>query len=307
MKKTAPPRLFFIVQEVRPDAMNRDSCRIIYLIAPFTAKNSELASRLEQEIESSCIQAACVQELPPGALAAHGGADRGADGPEGRLHSAGSALYLIDAEEERPDSRRLALIKAALPEGSLVAFYNAKSRCRPTARASTVYGLFHAQDSPDAIIAGLRAITAGTPIISPYILIEQQVLPGPVGYTLGCDIVVNSRITRLIDRAGDRFLRRFWTAGEISYCQSKALPGLHFAGTFAAKEAVFKALGLQWSAPFSWKEIEIIHASSGAPRLNLAPRLIELLHDGMSPHVVISISLCRDYAMATALAVRTRS
>ena len=58
--------------------------------------------------------------------------------------------------------------------------------------------------------------------------------------TTGVDIIEIPRIARVLERYGQRFLRRIFTPGEIEYCRERP-PNL--AGRFAAKEASMKALG----------------------------------------------------------------
>ena len=138
---------------------------------------------------------------------------------------------------------------------------------------------------------------------------------------IGSDIVAVRRIADLMARRGSRFIERCYTAAEIDYCRSKSNPAVHFAGRWAAKEAVYKALQLQWDRPFSWKEIEIAPAgaeegsagSSGPPQVNLADKLRDSLPVAAGagpgakrepqPRILVSISHCSDYAFATALAV----
>jgi len=72
-------------------------------------------------------------------------------------------------------------------------------------------------------------------------------------FGLGVDIVEISRVRRLARRA-PRFLPRVFTSREIAYCRSKKNPWPHFAVRFAAKEAVWKALG---RAGIALKDIEV--------------------------------------------------
>ena len=65
----------------------------------------------------------------------------------------------------------------------------------------------------------------------------------------------------MLDRYGQRFLDRVFTAGEIAYCRGRA-PNL--AARFAAKEAAMKALGTGVRG-VGWKDIEVVRAPSGAP------------------------------------------
>jgi len=72
---------------------------------------------------------------------------------------------------------------------------------------------------------------------------------------VGVDLVENVRIQHSLDRFGQRFLRRIFTAGEIEYCQSMKFPTRHFAARFAAKEAVSKAFGTGIGSAMGWKDI----------------------------------------------------
>jgi holo-[acyl-carrier protein] synthase len=72
---------------------------------------------------------------------------------------------------------------------------------------------------------------------------------------VGVDLIEIERVRRALDRHGDGFRDRCFTHAERDYCESKPNPAQHYAGRFAAKEAVGKALGS--GVYFTWKEIEI--------------------------------------------------
>ncbi|HEY2325923.1 MAG TPA: holo-ACP synthase [Gaiellaceae bacterium] len=72
---------------------------------------------------------------------------------------------------------------------------------------------------------------------------------------VGVDLIEIERIRRALARHGDGFRERCFTPEERAYCDSKPNPPQHYAGRFAAKEAVGKALGS--GVYFTWKEIEI--------------------------------------------------
>ena len=72
---------------------------------------------------------------------------------------------------------------------------------------------------------------------------------------VGVDLIEIERIRRALARYGDDFKDRCFTKAERDYCDSKPNPPQHYAGRFAAKEAVGKALGS--GVYFTWKEIEI--------------------------------------------------
>mgnify|MGYP006305855667 CR=1 FL=1 len=120
---------------------------------------------------------------------------------------------------------------------------------------------------------------------------------------VGTDVVEIARIENAISQWGDRFLERSFSEDEIAYCESKRKPAQHFAGKFAAKEAVFKALGLTWAGPFSWRMIEIVSAPSGAPEVRL--------HAGDAgagdEDVSVSISHTGGFAVAVAVSIHRRT
>lgn len=79
---------------------------------------------------------------------------------------------------------------------------------------------------------------------------------------LGADIVEINRFTPFKKERGDRFLLNNYTAAELDYCFSFKDPVPHLAGTFAAKEAVFKSLGKE---KLLFSVIEIRREKSGLP------------------------------------------
>lgn len=113
----------------------------------------------------------------------------------------------------------------------------------------------------------------------------------------GVDIIEIDRIRRNIEDYGERFLNKVFTKNEIDYCNSKKIQKhQHFAGRFAAKEAVFKAISSSLDNKYSvsWKDIEIVNNNQGKPKvklLNIDTKNIE--------GIDISISHCKLYAVAS--------
>src|SRR3954447_2934201 len=103
----------------------------------------------------------------------------------------------------------------------------------------------------------------------------QQPRPGPgVGnptmiVRLGTDIVEIVRIGQMIERHGEHFLQRVYTPEEIRYCQKRKESYQHFAGRWAAKEAVMKTLGTGWTRGVGWLDIEVATRKSGQPLINI--------------------------------------
>src|SRR5687768_5469899 len=85
---------------------------------------------------------------------------------------------------------------------------------------------------------------------------------------IGIDATDLPRVADILERYGDRFLRRVFTDGEIAYCTKRRDPVPHLAGRFAVKEAAMKALGTGQSRGVVWKDVEVVRAG-GPPRLKL--------------------------------------
>jgi holo-[acyl-carrier protein] synthase len=93
---------------------------------------------------------------------------------------------------------------------------------------------------------------------------------------IGTDLIEVERIERAVDHPqwGERFRRRVFTPGEISYCLGRRRHAESFAARFAAKEAVMKALGRGFGDGINWCEIEVMR-TSGPPRILLHGKAAE--------------------------------
>ncbi len=121
---------------------------------------------------------------------------------------------------------------------------------------------------------------------------------------VGTDIVECLRIARLIERHGEQFLRRVYTDREIRASNGNRRTTESFAGRWAAKEAVLKALGGSGGRPVSWTEIEIRGGAGGRPQVLLCGATRELARGLRVADVLLSVAHCRAYATAYALALR---
>jgi len=115
---------------------------------------------------------------------------------------------------------------------------------------------------------------------------------------IGVDLVENARIQHSLDRFGERFLQRVFTAGEIEYSQSMKYPARHFAARFAAKEAVSKAFGTGIGKAMGWKDIDVRRRESGEPYLVLEGGARKLAEERKVTKVLISLSHTENHAMA---------
>jgi holo-[acyl-carrier protein] synthase len=122
-------------------------------------------------------------------------------------------------------------------------------------------------------------------------------------YGIGTDIVECLRIAQMIERHGELFITRVYTEHEVEYCQSRKQATQHFAGRWAAKEAVLKALGTGWRRGISWRDVEIRNERSGSPTVALRGGARDYMEQQKISQVLVSISHCRTHATAYAIAV----
>ena len=120
---------------------------------------------------------------------------------------------------------------------------------------------------------------------------------------IGTDIIECLRIAQMIDRHGELFIRRVYTEHEIAYCSSKKAATQHYAGRWAAKEAVLKALGTGWVRGISWRDVEVRNDTQGRPMVVIQGGAREALERLGASEILISLSHCRTHATAYALAV----
>ncbi|HIE12658.1 MAG TPA: holo-[acyl-carrier-protein] synthase [Desulfotomaculum sp.] len=117
---------------------------------------------------------------------------------------------------------------------------------------------------------------------------------------IGTDIIEVERVNRAYSRWGERFLRRVYTPAERSYCLKKANAACCFAGRFAAKEAVLKALGTGHKGS-GFGEVEVTNDDAGKPLVILRGRAAAVAREkGVS---AVHLSISHDAAHAVAFAV----
>ncbi len=115
---------------------------------------------------------------------------------------------------------------------------------------------------------------------------------------IGIDSIEKTRIADAVSRWGDRFLRKIYTGQELRDCRKKHDRTGSLAVRFAAKEAMFKALGTGWSEGIGWKDIEVATRAGGKPEIVLHRKAQELAN----AHA-IHISLSHDTRTALAFVV----
>lgn len=114
---------------------------------------------------------------------------------------------------------------------------------------------------------------------------------------LGIDIIEIQRVKEAAMRHEERFIKRLFTSKEEEYCHKFKDPYPHFAGRFAAKEAIFKALGTGLQKEMHWHDLEIIGDENGKPEVHISSNLKNLFPN---VGILVSISHCKEYATAVA-------
>lgn len=122
---------------------------------------------------------------------------------------------------------------------------------------------------------------------------------------LGHDVCDSRRIARTLERFGDRFTRRAFTAAERARCDGRARRADSYARRFAAKEACAKALGTGFRRGVHLCDIGVDNLPGGKPILVLTggarARLDELTPGGATAQIDISMTDDRDLAYAIVL------
>ena len=86
---------------------------------------------------------------------------------------------------------------------------------------------------------------------------------------IGSDLIDVGRIARTIERHGERFLGRIFTAAERAKAEGRARKAETYAKRFAAKEACAKALGTGLRAGVFWRDMGVVNLPSGRPTMKL--------------------------------------
>ena len=116
---------------------------------------------------------------------------------------------------------------------------------------------------------------------------------------VGTDLIEIERVRRALARY-ERFRDRCFTPAEQAYCESRANPAQSYAGRFAGKEAVGKALGFGVARAFAWQEVEIVGRPK--PAVRLSGRLAERAAALGVGSVDLSMTHSRELAQAVAVA-----
>jgi holo-[acyl-carrier protein] synthase len=123
--------------------------------------------------------------------------------------------------------------------------------------------------------------------------------------SVGVDMVEVPRIRKALEnsKTGRRFRERIYTEKEIRYCEKKGRTKYQsYAGRFAAKEAVMKALGRGWESKIGWTDIEVLPAPGGKPEIRLHNKSSTFAQERGIHRLSLSITHTGGYALAYVIA-----
>jgi holo-[acyl-carrier protein] synthase len=121
---------------------------------------------------------------------------------------------------------------------------------------------------------------------------------------IGTAIVECVRIGHMIQKHGELFLARVFTPKEMHRCQKEKSSTEHFAGQWAAKEAVFKALGIHLAKGLPWTDLEILFTPRHAPKVYLRGAIKDRAQRKRVGEILVTPAHCRAYATAFAIALK---
>jgi len=117
---------------------------------------------------------------------------------------------------------------------------------------------------------------------------------------IGTDMIEIARVRRSLERFGDSFRQRVFTAGEIAYCEAKKRGAAEsYAARFAAKEAAAKALGTGIARGVGWREIEVRRSPGHRPTVHFTGRAAERASALGAVNAHLSLTHGRELALAT--------
>ena len=119
----------------------------------------------------------------------------------------------------------------------------------------------------------------------------------------GIDLVDCPRIEQMIERHGERFIKRVFTAAEQAYAEKNKNEVEKLAGRFAAKEAILKLIGTGWRGKIAWTDIEIINNPAGQPEVTLSGEVEKIAEKLGIKHISVSITHTANFAIASAVAL----
>lgn len=115
---------------------------------------------------------------------------------------------------------------------------------------------------------------------------------------LGIDIVQNDRIERIIEKWGDKFLKKFFSEKELEFISKTRNRNQRYAGNYAVKEAFSKALGTGFRKGLRIRDIMVMRDNKGKPYVVLNGSAKGYVENIGANKIQASISHEKDYSVA---------
>ena len=118
---------------------------------------------------------------------------------------------------------------------------------------------------------------------------------------MGIDNVQSKRMKEMLLKWADRVENRVFDEGELEYSKSREASHLHLAARFAAKEAVFKALGRGLNDGMTWTDVKVVNDELGKPHIQLERRAKEIADQMGVATIHLSLTHTDESAMAVVI------
>jgi holo-[acyl-carrier protein] synthase len=115
---------------------------------------------------------------------------------------------------------------------------------------------------------------------------------------VGIDLVENSRLEKIIEKWGQKFLTRIFSDQEIQYCGKHIKSSTHYGARFAAKESFLKAMGIGMGMGINLRDIEVVNDDNGKPALALCGEAKAQIERRKITNIHLSLTHTKNYATA---------
>ncbi|HEX9745939.1 MAG TPA: holo-ACP synthase [bacterium] len=131
-----------------------------------------------------------------------------------------------------------------------------------------------------------------------------DIAPKPgVPVSVGIDVVENARVSRMIEKFGDKFLSRCFTEREIHYCGAQTNSVTHYSARLAAKEAAYKALQGKRGMGLRWLDAEVVSSGINPPDLKLHGNAYKFAETSGVTSILMSLTHEENYSAAVVILV----
>src|SRR4051812_41383878 len=118
---------------------------------------------------------------------------------------------------------------------------------------------------------------------------------------LGSQVMDCARVRKLIDQHGETVLKQVYTDREVRFCNTKKQTTEQFTALWAAKEAVFRALGTTWKRGMNWTDVEVVCDNGLPPHVVVSGPTRELMTARGVTQIMLTMAYCREFGTATGL------